>query len=127
MKYIALALTHLKEELATAAKMLQDHSRPVDVYLPQTLIPDIANTITLQPAWEVNEVIESVLITGPVATNVVVQLGDRVWPLVIGVSGFINLSNLHLRLGRSDVRQLTATVAGDYSFELMGFADSRSV
>lgn len=126
LRYMALALVHLKEQMGALAKMIEDRSHPFDIYQPQTLIPESNNTITLQASYEMTERVTSILITGPAAANVVLQLGDRVWNLIIGVSGYINLGNLDLILSRSDTRQLTATVAGDYMLELMGHADDRT-
>lgn len=124
MKYIALALVHLHEQLGEAAKLLEDKSRPVDTYRPQSLIADSETVITVLPAFEINEVIESIIVSGP-PSAVTLQLGDRVWPLTIPASGILVIAPIALRLGRNDTRQLVAAVAGDYTFELMGYADNR--
>lgn len=122
----ALALVHLKNEVSKLPTMIEDQSKPVDEYQPSVqLAPESESVITLQPQWETPEIIKTVLITGPPAGVVTLQLGDRTWPLVIGVSGFINLTHLGVILGRMDNRTLTITVAGQYSLELMGHADSR--
>jgi hypothetical protein len=123
-KAIAIGLTALRKEFRNLATMIEDHSRPVDEYRPQTLIADVESTITIQPQWEVPEIIKSVLITGPTG-NVTLQLGMRVWVLTIPATGFIVISPLWLVLDRTDQRILTASVAGQYTLELMGHADTR--
>jgi hypothetical protein len=125
LRYIALALIHLRDQIAEQAKLLQDQGRPVDEYRPQTLAGDSETAITLQPQWESIERIEQILITGP-AGQVTLQLGDRVWSLTIPATGFILIAPVAIFLGRDDVRQLTAQAAGDYTLELMGFADTRA-
>jgi hypothetical protein len=65
-----------------------------------------------------------VLITGPTG-GISVQLGDRVWNLTIPATGVIVIAPVAILLGRSDVRQLTATTPGEYTLELMGHADDR--
>ena len=124
-EYMAEALVELRDNLKAILKMAGDSTKVFDQYQPQTLIAESETNILLQASWEYTERVETVLITGPVAASVTVQLGDRVWPLVIGVSGFISLTRLGVLLGRSDTRQLTATTPGNYSFELMGHADNR--
>jgi hypothetical protein len=125
MKYIALALVHLHEQLGTAAKLLEDKSKPVDEYRVQTLVPDAESTMTILPAYEIPEVIQSVIISGPPAAVVTLQLGDRIFPIVIPATGFAVMGPVAFRLGRNDTRTLTAVVAGDYNVELMGYADNR--
>jgi hypothetical protein len=124
-EYMAEALIELRDNLKAVVKMAGDATKVFDQYQPQTLLAESETTITLQPSWEYTERVESLLITGPAAATVTVQLGDRVWPLIIGVSGYIYFDKLGVLLGRSDVRQLTASVPGNYSFELMGHADNR--
>lgn len=125
MKYIALALVHLKEQLASAAKQLQDRARPVDSYRVQTLIPDAESTVTVQPAYEGVERITSILVTGPPGP-VTIQLGDRVWPVIIPATQILVIAPVQIELGRNDVRQLTAGTPGDFNMEIMGFADTRA-
>lgn len=68
-KYIALGLVHLRNQMAALAKMAEDNSRPVDEYNSQTLAPESETTLTLQPAWEVTEVIKAIIVTGPPVVN----------------------------------------------------------
>jgi hypothetical protein len=124
LKYMALALTHLHEQIASLAKMAQDNSRPVDEYTPQTLSTEAESLIYVQPDWDMDELIESVVIVGPPG-NVQLQLGDRTWPLTIPATGFIVIAPIAMRLSRSDNRFLTASAAGNYTVELMGHADNR--
>jgi hypothetical protein len=126
-KYIALALVHLRNQLARVAKMAEDWSLIVDEYTPMSLSPESELVLTVQPSYEITEYIMEVLVIGPAAATVTLQLGDRVWPLILPATGYIsiNLAPAGFPLSRSDVRQLTATVAGEYFLELMGRADNR--
>lgn len=54
------------------------------------------------------------------------QLGDRQWPLVIPSTGILSISTGCMLLTPQDARVLTATFPGDYSVELMGWADVRN-
>lgn len=123
-KYVALGLVALHKALGDLANRIDDFSRPFDEYAPQTLSPEAENTILLQPQWEVSERVEEILITGP-AGAVTIQLGDRLWTLTIPAAGFLLIAPVAIYLERNDVRQLTATVAGQFTFELMGHADAR--
>jgi len=120
-RYIALALTRLHEHLGNLATMIKDHSRLVDNYQPQMpLSGESELTFSLQPQWEGSEIIESIIITGPPAGVFTLQLGDRVWPLVMPAAGILPITNIALLLNRDDNRILTATAPGNYSLELMG-------
>lgn len=125
IKYIALALVHLRNTFSKVPKMLEDMSRPVDEYRVQTLAPDSESSITLAPQFETPELIRSILITGPTGT-VTVQLGERVWNLTIPASQFILISPLWLQISRNEPRILTAQTPGEYTLELMGHADERA-
>jgi hypothetical protein len=123
-KYVALAFTHLYQQIEKLSAKIADLSKPVDEYRPQELTPDSALTMTLQPQWETPEMIRSIIITGPPG-NIVVQLGDRTWQLAIGPQGFLVIAPICIILSRSDNRILTGAVAGQYTMELMGHADTR--
>lgn len=121
LKFVALALTRLNAQLGNLAKMIKDHSRIVDEYQPQMpLSGESELSFSLQPQWESSEIIESIIITGPPAGVFTLQLGDRVWPLVMPASGILVIANIALLLERDDLRVLTATATGNYSLELMG-------
>ena len=125
LKYIALALVHLRNAFTKVPKMLDDMSRPVDEYRVQTLAPDSESNIILHPQFETTELIRAILITGPTGA-ITVQLGNRVWNLTIPASQFILISPLWLQIGRDEPRVLTAQTPGDYTLELMGHADERA-
>lgn len=125
MKYIALALVHLRNAFTKVPKMLEDASRPVDEYRNQTLLADSETNIRVLPQYECAELIRSVLITGPTGA-VTLQLGTRIWNLTIPASGFILISPLWLQLGRDEDRILTAQTPGQFTLELMGHADERA-
>jgi hypothetical protein len=126
MKYIALALIHLRNELAKLPRMIEDQSRPVDEYVAQEVLPATVTTpLLILPQWEVSEKITSIIIVGPPG-NVTLQLGDRIWPLTIPAAGFIIMSPVAVLLSRSDLRQLTFGAPGIYMVELMGYCDTRN-
>lgn len=126
LKYIALALVHLHNELAKLPRMIEDQSRPVDEYVAQEVLPATVNSpLLILPQWEVSEKITSIIVVGP-SGLVTLQLGDRIWPLTIPAAGFIIMSPVAVLLSRSDLRQLTFATPGVYSVELMGYCDTRN-
>jgi hypothetical protein len=125
MKYLALALIHLRNQLDNLAQQIANKSRPFDEYLPQTPQNISVTSVTLQPAFESTERVETIIITGP-AGAVTLQLGDRFWQLTIPASGFLILSPVKVILERSDNRILTSATPGNYTLELMGYADERA-
>lgn len=124
LRYLALALVHLRNEISKLPAMIEDHSRPVDEYRPQELVPDSELTMTLQPQWETEERITSIIVTGP-AGSIALQLGDRTWNLTIPATGILVIGPISLFLSRSDARILTAQTPGQYTLELMGYCDTR--
>lgn len=125
LKYIALALVHLRNSFSKVPKMLEDNSRPVDEYSTQSNVAESFLTLTVQPQWEQTELIRAILITGP-AGACTLQLGQRFWNLTIPVAGYILISPIWLQLGRVEPRIITGNVAGNYSLELMGHVDERA-
>lgn len=125
MKYIALALVHLRNALGKLPKMIEDNSRPVDEYRTQSNVADSIVTLNLQPQFEQTELIRAILITGP-AGLCTLQLGQRFWNLTIPTSGFILISPIWLQIGRDEPRILTGNAAGGYTLELMGHVDERA-
>lgn len=126
LKFIALALVHLRNEIAKLPVMIADASHPVDEYYVQELAPPTISSITLQPQYETPEIIEAVLITGPAAGTGTLQLGDRLWPFTLPATQVLFIgAPLLVCLSRSDNRVLTVNTPGAYSVELMGHADSR--
>jgi len=125
MKFIALGLVHMKQQLEKLAIMSVDHSKPVDEYQVQSVTVESNPFIEVLPQYETPELIEAILVTGPAAATFSLQLGDRNWSLVMPASQFIYLSPLVLCLSRTDRRILTASGTGEWSLELMGHADTR--
>lgn len=126
MKYIALALVHMKMQLQNLAVMSADHSRPVDEYQSQTLVAETTNnSLELQPQYEVPELIECIIITGPTGAFTL-QLGDRTWNLVMPATQCMTIgAPMRLLLSRNDRRVLTSAVTGEWTLELTGHADTR--
>lgn len=126
MRYIALALIRLKEQLDTLANKAIDQGRPFDQYNVQEVgVAQAIGQITLSPSYEVEERVESIIITGPAAATVTLQLGDRIWSLIIPSTGMFEVDGIAVILGRDDIRQMTMGTPGQFSLELMGHADSR--
>jgi hypothetical protein len=125
LKYMALALIHLRNQLQHLATKIASTTKPFDEYRPQTLAGDSELTMTLQPSYENTERVESIIITGP-AGAVVLQLGNRIWNLTIPAAGILVIAPIRLELVRSDNRILTAQTPGQYGLELMGYVDERS-
>lgn len=126
LKFIALALTALQRQFRRAATALEDRSQAVDEYQSQTPTGPVTNSITLQPQYESNERITSILVIGPAGTCTV-TLGDRVMPLTIPASGFLLIAPVSMFLGRDDLRQLTTATAGQINLILGGYADTRGI
>jgi len=129
MKYVALALVQLREELKSLAIMIMDKSRPVDEYQTQSLVEfNITGTsvINVPAQYESSEIIESIVVTGPPSGTGEILIGDRVWNYVIPTTGILVIAPIRLSISRSDYRQLTVlTGTGQYTLELMGYADTR--
>jgi hypothetical protein len=124
-QYIVDGLMALHKETRNLARIADDRSRPVDEYRTQTLTPDAELVVTVQPQYDqISERIESVIVTGP-AGAVTIQLGDRTWLVTIPATGVLVIAPVSLLLSRNDYRQLTSATPGDYSLELMGWADER--
>lgn len=62
--------------------------------------------------------------TASTGTPFTLQLGKRAWPLLLPVTGILVIAPVQFKLGRSDNRLLNAAVPGDWSFELMGYAET---
>lgn len=127
MKFVALALVHLRNQLAKITRIVIDQSKRVDEYQVQVLTAEINNnSLSVMPIFEVGEIIESIVVTGPAAGTFTLQLGDRTWNLVMPATQFLMLgAPLGLMLGRNDPRTLTSATAGEWTLELMGHADTR--
>lgn len=126
LKFIALALTQLHRQFRRVAIAIEDRSQAVDEYQSQTPTGPVTNLLQLQPQYESNERITSILVVGP-AGAATVTLGDRVLPLTIPASGFLILSPVSFFLGRDDLRQLSTATAGQINLILGGYADTRGV
>jgi hypothetical protein len=128
VKYNMVGLMHLANQLRNLSKIVEDTSRPVDEYITQSGTTNLpANTpLELLPAFELfSERITAVMVTGPASTAYTLQLGDRIWTLTTAPAGFNLIAPLSLLLTRSDRRVLTSATQGDWTLELMGFADVR--
>lgn len=125
-QYIAAGMLAMREVLGEIARQAENRSNPVDEYNSAPITgAATSNVVSVFPTYEyMPEKIESVLIGGP-AGAVTLQLGDRVLPLAIPVSGILVIAPVAIMLGRNDLRQLSAATPGVYFLELMGVADRR--
>lgn len=123
-EYVANALAEMRRNLQDLVKVRVDDTKVFDQYLPQGLLGNSVSVITLQPSYEYTERVEAIIITGPPG-NVTLQLGDRIWNLVIPAGNILIIATVAIYLSRSDTRQLSAASAGAYTLELMGHADAR--
>ncbi len=126
LKFIALALSALQRQFRRVATSIEDRSMAVDEYQSQTPTGPVTNTLTIQPQYETNERITSILVVGP-AGACTVTLGDRVMPLTIPASGFLLIAPVSMFIGRDDLRQLTTSAPGQINLILGGYADTRGV
>jgi hypothetical protein len=114
----------LRKSLADMANLMEDRTHRVDEYRVQNLGADSNSQVSLQPEYEVSEIIESIIVVGPAATPAfTLQLGKRAWNLVLPVSQVLVIAPVRISLGRNDPRILTSAIPGDWSVELMGFAN----
>lgn len=58
-------ITDLRKAWADFGNILEDRTHRVDEYQVQSLGPTSASTVTLQPEYEVSEIIEAIIVTGP--------------------------------------------------------------
>lgn len=122
------AVTRFERSLADLTSLIEDNSHRVDEF--QNLSPASGGNLQVQtlPDYDVYpEIIEAVIVTGPVTGNVpfTLQLGKRIWPLQLPASGILVIAPIKISLDRDDQRTVTSGTAGDWTLELMGYADIR--
>jgi hypothetical protein len=117
----------IAEQLQSIARRIENAANPVDEYNSAAISgAGSSAVVSVQPTYEyMPEKIQAVIITGTPGANVTLQLGDRLWALVIPAAGILPIGPLALMLGRSDPRVLTPATPGVFTLELMGIADRR--
>jgi hypothetical protein len=122
-----LGLQAMAEQLQSIARRIENAANPVDEYNSAAVTgAGSAAAVTVQPTYEyMPEKITAIVITGPPAAAVTLQLGDRLWALVIPAAGILPIGPVALMLSRSDARILTPATPGVFTLELMGIADRR--
>lgn len=121
--FVLNSLMALKGSLGTLARLIENRGYPVDEYQTGT---GTGTVVSLTPTYDyMPERIEAVIITGPPAGVISLQLGDRIWNLVMPATGVLTIAPLGVIIGRSDIRQLTAQASGQYTLELMGYGQRR--
>ena len=131
-KYVLVSLARIESHLLSIARQIEDRTKLVDEYevnsvyiTPATGEESIATVEVLPQFDTIAEKIESVIITGPVSTACVLQLGDRLLNLSTDATGKVLISPVAFLLNRSDRRILTSSTQGAWTLELMGIADAR--
>lgn len=121
------AVSRFLAALGDLTKLIEDTSHRVNEYQVQGLLSPEGNNFTIQvtPDYEVPEIIESVIVTGPPATAYTLQLGKRQWDLTMPASGIQVIAPVKLSLDRDDQRIVTSSTAGNWTLELCGYADFR--
>jgi len=87
--------------------------------VPVTLTVNVVNTPTSTASYSISGTIN------PTGNGVQLQLGDRIWQLVIPPSGILTIGYTGIVLSRTDARILTPGSPGVYTLELCGIADKR--
>lgn len=121
MKRFAMSISDL-------SSLIENRSHTVDEYRVQSLNGETTTQITLLPDYDMfDEIIESIIVTGPTTGGIAftLQLGKRAWNLQLPSSGILVISPVRVNLSRDANRFLTTSTAGDWSVELMGYADIR--
>jgi len=126
-EFIRSGLLRLQEALGTLARLTENRGNPVDEYNTVPITGAASeSTLTVLPTYEMMpEKIVGVIVNGPPSTSITVQLGDRLWPVVIPATGILVIAPIALILGRNDDRKIIAQTPGNYFLELMGYADAR--
>lgn len=118
-------LQQFRKAIGDLTKLIEDTSHRVDEYQTQA-INESNLTIFTTPDYDVYpEIIEAVMVTGPTNTAFTLQLGKRLWTLTTSAVGFFFIGPLKMSLDRDDSRVLTSATPGNWSLELMGYADVR--
>lgn len=117
----------IQSSLDDIAQYFVDQTNRVDEYQAQGYAGtpgESQTTAQVLPDYECDEIITGVIVTGTPAGTFTLQLGRRNWPLVMPASGILVIAPIQIKLGRSDTRNLTAAAAGNWEFELMGYAET---
>lgn len=124
--YIDRLVSQVQRSLDDIAQFYVDQTNRVDEYRVQGNVTggESLTTQFILPDYECDEIITSIIVTGTPAGAFNLQLGKRDWNLIIPATGILILGPVQIKLGRSDIRQLTAAVAGDWAFELSGYAET---
>jgi hypothetical protein len=121
-------LQEVKEEvlqsLDNLARLVQDRSHRVDEYQVQEISASVSQVQT-SPDYEIDQIITSIIVTGPANTAFTLNVGRRNWNLTTPATGILVISPIMISLGRSDNRTLTSATPGNWTLELMGHTESK--
>jgi hypothetical protein len=126
--YLEYMQTRIFRALQGIARYYADRSRVVEEYAGESRVSATGETsLTVTPDYEpASECITSVLVTGPVTTAFVLQLGDRYMTLSTDATGKCLLAPVFFRLKPSSERILTSATAGSWFFQMSGYALGRT-
>src|ERR1700757_4537967 len=89
-QFVLNSLMSLRESLGTLSRLIENRGYPVDEYNTGA---GTGTVLSLQPTYEyMPERIEAVIVTGPPSSTVTIQLGDRIWNVVIPAAGVLPIA-----------------------------------
>lgn len=118
--YLRQEMAQLRKVIGDIAYLIQSRTTEVDEKNSATLSATLTN-FSVQAEYQ-SEIIECVIVTGPVNSAFTLQLGSaaRIWNLNTGPNGFCIMQPLKIRMEELDQRILTSAVAGAWTLELFG-------
>jgi hypothetical protein len=126
-RFMQIALARIDRMLGAISRQIDDRTKPVDEYQVTSEYSGVSilTVEVLRQFDRISERITSVLVTGPPTTAFTLQLGDRFLNLTTDASGKVTIAPVSMLLGDNDRRILTSATAGNWTLELMGWADVR--
>lgn len=123
--YMTEVLTRLHASISDFTKLVEDKSHRVNEFQGMGLNGESVTQIQVFPDYDMyDEIIESVMVTGPASTAFTLNLGKRAWTTVLtNAQGIFLVTPLRMKLGRNDTRILNSATAGNWTLELTGYAD----
>jgi hypothetical protein len=122
--YLEYVLSRLLRSMDRIARWYSDQARLVEEFAGESAELATGETsLTVVPDYEpANERITSVLVTGPVNTPFILELGSRYMALSTDATGKCLLAPVAFTLTPQSKRLLTTGVAGSWFLQLSGYA-----
>lgn len=123
-RYLAMHLEQANRYLATLYAAEINKASRVEEYAGESIEGATGETIlNVTPDFApATELITEVLVTGPVTTAFVLQLGNRYMTLSTDATGKCLLSPVQFAIGPNAQRQLTSATNGSWFLHLAGYA-----